>query len=70
MADDLHAHDPKTWLETVWEGLHLIHPQAVTEEQHDDLMTAMHWITEHMGFEWDTQPDSPTNGELIQWRTE
>ena len=70
MADDLHAHDPKTWLETVWEGLHLIHPQAVTEEQHDDLMTAMAWITEHMGFEWDTQPNSPTNGELVQWRKE
>jgi hypothetical protein len=67
---DLHKYDEKTWIETVWEGLHLIHPQAVTEEQHDDLMTAMAWITEHMGYEWDTTPNSPTNGELIQCSTE
>jgi hypothetical protein len=31
-------------------------------------MTAMHWITEELGYEFDTQPDSPTNGELIKVR--
>ena len=63
---DLHRYDPKTWIETVWEAIHLIHPQAMSEESHDDLMSAMNWITEDFGFEWDTTPDSPTNGELVR----
>ena len=63
---ELHRYDEKTWLETIWEALHLIHPNAVTPYQHDDIMTAMHWITEELGYEFDTTPDSPTNGELVE----
>ena len=63
---ELHRYDPRTWVETVWEALHLIHPQQMSEEAHDDLMSAMNWITEDLGFEWDTEPDSPTNGELVR----
>ena len=63
---ELHRYDPRTWVEKVWEALHLIHPQQMSEEAHDDLMSAMNWITEDLGFEWDTEPNSPTNGELVR----
>ena len=63
---ELHRYDEASWLETIWEALHLIHPDAVTPYQHDDMMTAMHWITEGLGYEFDTTPDSPTNGELVR----
>jgi aromatic ring-cleaving dioxygenase len=63
---ELHRYDTSSWLETIWDALTLIHPQAVTEEQHDDIMSAMNWITEELGYEFDTQPDSPTNGELVK----
>ena len=63
---ELHRYNTLTWVETIWEALHLIHPQAVTEEQHDDIMSAMAWITEELGYQFDTDPDSPTNGEIIR----
>lgn len=65
---DLHRYDPRTWVETMWKGKDYIDTDAMTEAQWDDLMTALNWITEDLGFEWDTQPDSPTNGELIRRR--
>ena len=65
---DLHRYDPRTWVETMWAGMYHIHPQSMSEESWDDLMSALNWITEDLGFEWDTQPDSPTNGELIRGR--
>jgi hypothetical protein len=45
---ELHRYNTLTWIETIWEALYLIHPQAVTEEQHDDIMSAMAWITEEL----------------------
>lgn len=63
---ELHRYDPKTWLETVYEALGKIHPDAMTEESWDDVMSAMAWITEDFNFEIDTDPDSPTNGELVR----
>ena len=63
---DLHRYDPKTWLETVYEALHKIPEDALSPYEHDDLMTAMSWITEDFNYEWDTTPDSPTNGELVR----
>ena len=63
---ELQRYDTASWLETVWEALSLIHPQAVTPEQNDDIMSAMNWITEELGYEFDTDPDSPNNGELVR----
>ena len=63
---ELQRYDTSSWLETVWEALSLIHPQAVTPEQNDDIMSAMNWITEELGYEFDTDPDSPNNGELVR----
>jgi hypothetical protein len=63
---ELHRYDPKTWLETVYEALGKIHPDTMTEESWDDVMSAMAWITEDFNFEIDTDPDSPTNGELVR----
>jgi hypothetical protein len=63
---ELHRYDPKTWLETVYEALSKIHPDAMTEESWDDVMSAMSWITEDFNFEIDTDPDSPTNGRLVR----
>lgn len=64
--DKLHRHNPLTWLKTVWQSKDYIPDDAMTEEQWDDFMTALHWITEDLGFEWDTEPNSPTNGELVR----
>lgn len=63
---ELHRYNTLTWIETVWDALTLIHPQAVTPEQNDDIMSAMNWITEELGYQFDTDPDSPTNGELVR----
>ena len=63
---ELQRYDTSSWLETVWEALSLIHPQAVTPEQNDDIMSAMNWITEELGYEFDTDPDSPNNGGLVR----
>ena len=62
----LHRYNPLTWLETVYDALQHIPEDAMTPEQTDDLMSAMAWITEDFDFELDTDPDSPTNGELVR----
>ena len=62
----LHRHNPLTWIETVWQSKDYIPYDTMTEEQWDDFMTALNWITEDLGFEWDTEPNSPTNGELVR----
>ena len=63
---ELHRYNPLTWLETVYDALQYIPEDAMTPEQTDDLMSAMSWITEDFDFEIDTDPDSPTNGELVR----
>lgn len=48
----LHAQDPISWLETVWEALHGFREDCIPEgdqdydEQWNDICTAMAWITE------------------------
>ena len=57
----LHAQDPHSWLETVWEALHGFREDCISEgdqdhdEQWDDICTAMAWITEAITEE-DDQP--------------
>lgn len=63
---ELHRYNPLTWLETVYDALQYIPEDAMTPEQTDDLMSAMSWITEDFDFEVDTDPDSPTNGQLVR----
>ena len=63
---ELHRYNPLTWLETVYDALQYIPEDAMTPEQTDDLMSAMSWITEDFDFEVDTDPESPTNGELVR----
>jgi len=60
---ELHRHNTASWIETVYDALN---PDNFNETQWDDLMTAMAWITEGLGYEFDTDPDSPTNGELVR----
>ena len=49
---DLHAQDPNSWLETIWDALHewaaLMdnHDLKDIEERWDDICTAMAWIDE------------------------
>jgi hypothetical protein len=49
---DLHAQDPNSWLETVWDALHAYREDLIPEgderydAQWDDICSAMHWIDE------------------------
>ena len=49
---DLHALDPNSWLETVWDALHAYREDLIPEgdesydAQWDDICSAMHWIDE------------------------
>ena len=45
---ELHAKDPQTWIETVWDALHGFREDCIStdDEQWDDICTAMAWITE------------------------
>ena len=45
---ELHANDPQTWFETVWNALHGFREDCIStdDEQWDDICTAMAWITE------------------------
>ena len=49
---DLHAQDPNSWLETVWDALHAYREDLIPEsdekhdEEWDDICTAMGWIDE------------------------
>ena len=36
-----------------------IEPDAMTAEEHDDLMTAMHWVQEALGYEYNNE------GEIV-----
>lgn len=54
MTSRLHAHDPETWLDTIWDALahyreHCI-PEAQPEHdaEWDEICTAMAWITEEI----------------------
>ena len=49
---DLHAQDPNSWLETVWDALHAYRENLIPEgderydDQWSDICTAMGWIDE------------------------
>ena len=49
---DLHAQDPNSWLETVWNALHAYREDLIPEgdesydDQWSDICTAMAWIDE------------------------
>ena len=53
----LHAQDPQSWFETVWDALHGFREDCIStdDEQWDDICTAMAWITEAIT-EKDDQP--------------
>lgn len=68
----LHAHDQKSWLETVWEALNGFREDCIPESeksndaQWDEITTAMSWINEALGnpdFEYLNQK----NGTLDAW---
>jgi hypothetical protein len=65
---DLQRYNKTSWLETVWDALQGFREDCIStdDEQWDEICTAMAWITEELGFEFDTQPNSPTNGELVR----
>lgn len=52
---DLHAHDEKSWMETIWDALQSHRenciPEGVPEydDQWSDICTAMAWIEESLG---------------------
>lgn len=61
---DLHRYDPTTWVETVWEAIALIHPQAMSEETTDDVKSAMAYIMEELGLEFDSNGDVVVERDL------
>ena len=65
---ELHRYNKTSWLDTVWDALQGFREDCIStdDEQWDEICTAMAWITEELGFEFDTQPNSPTNGELVR----
>ena len=56
---ELSMNSVPSWLEHVWDGINRIEPNAMTEEEHDDLMTAMHWVQEALGYEYNSE------GEIV-----
>lgn len=56
---ELSMNSVPSWLEHVWDGLMRIEPDAMTEEEHDDLMTAMHWVQEALGYTYNS------SGEIV-----
>jgi hypothetical protein len=54
---DLHALDPNTWVETVWDALGNYRTDVIPEgdkkndDQWDDICSAMGWISETLGVE-------------------
>ena len=48
---DLKRYDIVTWIDTVWDGLHTLDQNQLSEESWDDVYTAMSWITEKLGYE-------------------
>lgn len=48
---DLHAQDPNSWLETVWDALEnyrdvIPEGDKMNDDEWSDICTAMHWIDE------------------------
>ena len=56
---ELTSNSVPSWREHVWDGLMRIEPDAMTAEEHDDLMTAMHWVQEALGYEYNNE------GEIV-----
>ena len=54
---DLKRYDIVTWIDTVWEGLHTLDQDQLSEESWDDVYTAMSWITEKLGYELNEDGD-------------
>ena len=56
---ELHALDPNTWVETVWDALGNYRTDLIPEgdktndDQWDNICSAMHWISETLGVEED-----------------
>ena len=67
---ELTENNKVSWTETVWNALQGFREDCIStdDEQWDEICTAMAWITEELGYEFDTDPDSPTNGELVKRR--
>jgi hypothetical protein len=53
----LHAQDPSSWLETIWDALHSHRENCIPEgtpqydDEWSDICTAMAWITEELGLD-------------------
>ena len=56
---ELSMNSVPSWLDHLWDGINRIEPDAMTEEEHDDLMTAMHWVQEALGYEFNNE------GEIV-----
>ena len=55
---DLKRYDIVTWIDKVWEGLQCgFEADLYTEEQWDDMCTAMSWIIEDLGYELNDDGD-------------
>ena len=54
---DLKRYDIVTWIDTVWEGLHALDMDQLSEESWDDVCTAMSWITKELGYELNDDGD-------------
>ena len=54
---DLKRYDIVTWIDTVWEGLHTLDMDQLSEESCDDVCTAMSWITQELGYELNDDGD-------------
>lgn len=65
----LHALDPRTWLDTVWDALHCHRENSIPEgvdnndEEWDEITSAMSYISEELGYEeqmhGQSEPDAP-----------
>jgi aromatic ring-cleaving dioxygenase len=53
IGENLRANDEQSWFNTVWDALDLV-ADKVTQEEWDDIATAMAWIGETL--EVDIQP--------------
>jgi aromatic ring-cleaving dioxygenase len=53
IGENLRANDTQSWFNTVWDALDLV-ADKVTQEEWDDIATAMAWIGETL--EVDIQP--------------
>lgn len=49
MAPTLHRDDPASWIEVIWD--------ALPNNQSDDISTAMAWLTESLGLDYNRDGD-------------